>query len=209
MTTRILFLAAAGAIAIGLHPSTSHAQSASALRIEVPAVPASLEVPSGNDAFLEGLAVGTQNYICLPAGTGFKWTFTGPQATLFLAERGELQQQLATHFLSANPVEGGLARPTWLHSSDSSQVWGRVRASATDGNYVKAGAIAWLLLEVAGTAAGPTDGSLLARTTFIQRINTSGGLAPASGCAQASDVGTVMMAPYTTDYVFYRSSNRR
>jgi hypothetical protein len=209
MMSRLLVLATAGAIVIGLNLSVSAAQSAIPQRIEVPTVPAALEVPSGNEVYLQGHAVGTQNYICLPATPGFKWTFTGPQATLFLSLGDELQQQIATHFLSANPLEGNTARPTWQQSADSSQVWGRVRASSTDAAYVQAGAIPWLLLDAAGTAAGPTEGSFFAQTTFIQRVNTSGGIAPSSGCGQAKEVGAVALVPYSTDYLFYRSTNRR
>ena len=50
---------------------------------------------------------------------------------------------------------------------------------------------------------GPTGGDLLTRTTFIQRVNTSGGLAPATGCSQASDVGKKAFIPYTADYFFF------
>jgi hypothetical protein len=207
--SRSLFLAVAGIVAVGLNPSAAAAQVVSAHRIEVPVVPAALEVPQGNDAFLEGAAFGTQNYVCLPATGGYKWTFTSPTATLYLSERGELQQQIATHFLSANPLEGGVLRPTWQHSSDSSAVWGRVRASSSDLNYVQKDSIPWLLLEVAGTTVGPADGSLLSRTTFIQRLNTSGGIAPTAGCAQPSDVGMLALVPYRTDYIFYRAATRR
>jgi hypothetical protein len=213
--TRSLFVAAVGVVAIAVNPTASSAQTASAQRIdvpqriEVPLVPAALEVPQGNVAFLEGAAIGTQNYVCLPASPGFKWTFTSPQATLYVVQSDERLQQIATHFLSANPIEGGTLRPTWQHSSDSSAVWGKVRASSTDLNYVENGAIPWLLVEVAGSAAGATDGSSLTRTTFIQRVNTSGGLAPATGCAQASDVGNLALVPYSTNYVFYRAGARR
>ena len=209
MTARLSFLVVAGAIAAGFSSSASADQSATSRHIDVPQLPSNLTVPSGNEAFLEGQAVGTQNYICLPAATGFKWTFTGPQAALFLSRRGELQQQITTHFLSANPAEGNLPRPTWMHSSDSSQVWGRVKASSTDSNYVEAGAIPWLLVEAAGAAIGPTDGSLLTRTTFIHRVNTTGGVAPSTGCSQTSEVGSVALVPYSTDYIFYRARHRR
>jgi hypothetical protein len=47
-----------------------------------PPVPSNLQVPAGNRAFREGHAAGTQDYLCLPSGTGFAWTFFGPQATL-------------------------------------------------------------------------------------------------------------------------------
>jgi hypothetical protein len=209
MTTRLFCVFAAVALAVGLNPSISSAQPAALRHIDVPEVPGDLVVEEGNVAFLEGRAVGTQNYICLPVAGSFKWTFTGPQATLFLAPRGELQQQITTHFLSANPEEGNLPRPTWQHSLDSSRVWGRVKAISTDANYVEAGAIPWLLLEAAGTAEGTSGGSLLTRVTFIHRVNTSGGVAPSTGCAQASNVGVVALVPYSTDYIFYRAIGPR
>lgn len=43
-------------------------------------------------------------------------------------------------------------------------------------------AIPWLLLEVVGEQDGPTGGHKLTETTFIQRLNTSGGVAPSTGC---------------------------
>jgi hypothetical protein len=51
-------------------------------RVDVPPVPANLEVPDGHEAFFAGYAVGTQNYICMPAQTasGVAWRFLGPQA---------------------------------------------------------------------------------------------------------------------------------
>ncbi len=63
-------------------------------------VPPNLEVPPGNEAFLVGYAVGSQDYVCLPAGPGFAWSFFGPQATLFNAD----EKQLITHFLSPNQL---------------------------------------------------------------------------------------------------------
>ena len=66
--------------------------------------------------------------------------------------------------------------------------------------------MAWLLLETAGVHEGPTGGDLLTQTTFIQRVNTNGGLAPATGCAQLSDVGKKAFVPYTADYFFFTSA---
>jgi hypothetical protein len=34
-------------------------------------------------------------------------------------------------------------------------------------------------------------------------VNTSGGLAPATGCSQASDVGKKAFIPDTADYFFF------
>jgi hypothetical protein len=48
---------------------------------------------------------------------------------------------------------------------------------------------------------------MLTKTTFIQRLNTSGGVAPAaSTCATAADVGKKALVPYSADYVFYNAS---
>ena len=153
---------------------------------------------------MPGYAIGTQNYICMKVPNRWTWKFIGPQATLF-AVRGTVLQQITTHFLGIDPAEGVTARPTWQHSFDSSRVWGRLRASSADPNYVEAGAIPWLLLEAAGSAAGPAGGDVMAHTKFIQRLNTSGGLAPAEGCSENGHNGTVALVPYSTDYFFYRA----
>ena len=184
---------------------TSAAGASAQPPIDVPPVPAGLEVPAGNEVFLAGYAEGTQNYVCLPQKKGSRWVFLGPQATLFHTLGGTIIDQISTHFLSANPLEGGTARPTWQDSFDTSRVWARARASSTDPNYVEAGAIPWLLLEAAGAALGPTGGGTLAQTTFIHRLNTTGGVAPATGCGENANVGAVALVPYTTEYYFYRA----
>jgi hypothetical protein len=160
-----------------------------------PPVPEALAVPEGNRPFLLVHAFGTQNYVCLEPGAA--WTFLGPQATVFDGESG----QVMTHFLSANPVEGGALRATWQHSRDSSAVWALAIASSSDPDFVPAGAVPWLLLRVAGAEAGPTGGDRLTATSYIQRVNTGGGTAPAGACPA---VGARLLVPYTADYVFYR-----
>ena len=134
-------------LSLGISPATAQLVPA----LDVPPVPDNLEVPDGNTLFLGARAAGTQNYICLPtAKRAVAWRFLGPQATLFVEGAGGLPQQISTHFLSANPIEGGVARPTWQHSIDTSAVWGRVRSSSADPLYVAPGAVPWLLLEAAG-----------------------------------------------------------
>lgn len=164
-------------------------------------VPSNLQVPAGQQAFLIAHAQGTQNYICLPSGPRAAWAFLGPQATLFDAG-GE---QVVTHYLSPNPTENGTPRATWQHSRDTSAAWAVAIASSTDPAFVAPGAIPWLLLQVTGTQYGPAMGDRLALTTFIQRVNTAGGVAPATGCKVSADVGKRAMVPYTTEYVFYRN----
>lgn len=204
MTHRSLIVSGVFVLALALQTRVAYAQDG---RIEVPEVPATLTVPDGNVAYLQTRAYGTQNYICVPTSTGVAWKLFGPQATLYLPS---FPQQAATHFLSANPDEQGLARPTWQHSLDSSTVWGRLYAPASsDANYVAAGAIPWLLLEAAGKADGPTGGTLLSRTTYIHRVNTQGGVAPATGCTDATQLGTFVLVPYSTDYFFYRARRPR
>ena len=81
--------------------------------------------------------------------------------------------------------------------------------TSNDSNYVAPGAIAWLLLEVVGRAEGPIGGAQLKRTTFIHRVNTQGGVAPAAGCSTVSQLGATALVPYSTDYIFYRAGRQR
>src|SRR2546423_11616334 len=60
--------------------AVSHSSLADAGHVRPPPVPPTLQVPTGNKAFLEGDAIGTQDYICLLSSSGFAWTFFGPQA---------------------------------------------------------------------------------------------------------------------------------
>lgn len=161
-----------------------------------PTVPPDVRVPSDAKLFLVGHAYGTQNYVCLPSGTGFAFSLFTPEATLF----NDDDKQIITHFFSPNPDENGTIRATWESSRDTSTVWGKVVGQAS----VSADSIAWLRVDITGKADGPTGGDKLTGTKFIQRINTVGGLAPKTGCAAATDVGTRAFMPYTADYLFYR-----
>src|SRR4030095_14044126 len=221
--TPLRMVCAMGAVALSLTSAVSQPRLAAAdpkSVIVVPALPPNLEVPVGNQVYLEGHAVGTQDYICLPcpnaitpAGTcpasGFAWAFYAPQATLFDIEVGH-DKQIITHFLSPNPAEGGTPRPTWQHSRDTSTAWVNSSVpparSSTDQAFVAAGAIPWLLLPVAGTQVGPTGSDTLTKTTFIQRLDTSGGVAPAASTCTAADTGKKALVPYSADYFFYKAS---
>ena len=57
-----------------------------------------------------------------------------------------------------------------------------------------------------GAEDGPTGGDKLSDTKFVQRLNTSGGLAPLTGCSSLADVGKKAFVPYTADYFFYRDA---
>jgi len=200
---RLWFIAYAAALAVAwtvAQPYPGHAD-----KIMPPPVPSNIQVPAGNKAFLEGHAIGTQDYICLPSDSGFAWTFFGPQATLF----NDDDKQVITHFLSSNPFESGTPRATWQHSRDTSTVWAMAIASSSDPAFVAPGAIPWLLLEVVGAEDGPTGGDKLSETTFIQRLNTSEGVAPSTGCTLSEDVGKKALVSYTADYFFYKATNRK
>lgn len=164
-------------------------------------VPANLRVPDGNKHLFTAHAVGTQNYVCLPNKTGgVAWTLYGPDATL----HGENNETIGMHFLT--PDASGAALASWQGTDGS-----RAQASAVEKSmekpFVGENAVAWLLLKVSGTtpARGTPGKYPFSSTTFVQRIHTSGGLAPGSGCAAAGDVGAKALAPYQADYVFYGS----
>lgn len=182
-------------------------QTASGQSVVPAPTPANIQVPAGNTAYMKGYAVGTQNYVCLPADTGLAWKFQAPQATVFLTYRLfnlEVRQQIMTHFLSPNPTEDGKpARATWQSSLDTSSVWAKKIAESSDPAYVAPGAIPWFLLQAVGTQRGPSGGTMMSPTTYIQRVNTTGGVAPAVGCTEA---GAIQFVPYTAEYIFYQAN---
>jgi hypothetical protein len=123
--------------------------------------------------------------------------------------------QIITHFLSpntnpnanpANPLPFGNA--TWQSSVDSSKVWAQALhsiAAGSDPSCPNAGAIGCLLLQSIGSQQGPAGGKVLTKATFIQRLNTKGGSAPADGCATIADVGKQVLVPYSADYYLFLS----
>ncbi len=179
-------LAAAGAVT-----ATIAALSLSGVahaRPDEPDVPDTIQVEAGNKVFLVGHAVGVQIYSCTDGASGPRWTFGGPRADVY-GENGKL---VMTHF-------GG---PTW-QARDGSKVVG----SRVDGVTVDPTAIPWLLLSAAPTTAGP-DGDRLTSTTFIQRINTTGGVEPPAAECNASTAGTTEEVAYTADYYFWKATGR-
>jgi hypothetical protein len=192
---------AAGAIVLGFGSSSAMAQ-------QLPPMPSKLQPPAGHSLFFKAHAVGTQDYMCLPSTTGVAWKLVGPEATLYQTVLG-FTQQMATHFLSPNPEEGGLPRATWQLALDTSRVFAKMIESSADPIYVAPGAIAWFLLEKVGTQTGPEGGAFLTQTTYIQRLNTSGGPAPMLGCSQPADIGALVLVPYEADYFFYKANRPR
>lgn len=150
-----------------------------------PVVPANLAVPPGNELYLVGHARGYQIYTCQQAQpSGFAWVLLAPFAGLV----DDAGVGVATHY----------AGPSWTGADASTVVGTRVASAPAPGG----NAIPWLLLAASSTS-GPVGGTFQV-TTFIQRINTTGGLAPSSGC-DAAHVGATVAVPYTADYYFYRA----
>ena len=206
----------AAALMLGLLSGAVH--HAAAQTIASPKTPTLITPAEGNTAFMVGHATGTQGYICLPTATGAAWTVNGrPEATLFSRFFG-LDVQIITHFLSpdANPNKIApdplpFGNATWQSSLDSSKVWAAVFNNAmitagTDDSCPNTGSIPCLLLQTIGTQQGPTGGKLMTQVSFVQRLNTKGGAAPADGCSVAADVGKQTLVPYTADYYFFHEA---
>ena len=223
---RLRYYMTAGAIAIAISGIVFAQDTAEDKKDEItfsqlssPATPVDITPQEGNSAFLAGHGVGTQGYVCLPSGSGASWTVNNarPEATLFTNVFGAAVE-IITHFLSPveNPNDVGPKPPrfgdvTWQSSFDSSRVWAQKTNfihAGTDASCPNAGAIDCLLLQTIGSKQGPTGGNVLSKTTFIQRLNTKGGSAPASGCSFAGDVGRQTLVPYSAEYVFFRANDR-
>ena len=179
--------------------------------------PGAFPLPPGTSEFLATHATGTQGYVCLPSGSGVSFTVNNarPEATLFSNIFGEAFQ-IITHFLSPDtnpnefaPTPPPFANATWQSSFDSSKVWGQplqAIPAGSDASCPNAGSISCLLLQAIGSHRGPTGGKILTKTTYILRLNTDGGSAPASGCSVPTDVGKQTLVSYSADYYFLRSN---
>lgn len=214
-------IAQRGLLAVAFVIAFAFCTTAASAQIKVPPTPTLISAPEGAKVFLVGHAKGTQGYVCLPTAPDADtaaWTVNParPEATLFTNFFGQ-DFEIITHFASPDakpnkfapsPLPGS-GNATWQGSLDSSRVW----AAVLHGNSVppsvdnpscpNLGSINCLLLQSIGNDAGPTGGRLLADVTFVQRLNTKGGLAPVNGCATSDDVGKQALVPYSADYYFY------
>jgi hypothetical protein len=179
---RMTRLALAGAAAIAA--ALPVAQAAQAKPVPPP-VPTKVQVPAGNEVFLKRHAIGVQIYTCGSTATGYSWGSSVPRADLY-DKHGMLR---GTHY----------AGPTWEDHDGS-----KVTAARVDGATVDTTAIPWLLLKA---TPSPSTHGKLGKTTYIQRVATTGGLAPAAADCNAATVGTVAEAPYTADYYFWKAKH--
>ena len=144
-------------------------------------VPTALAAAADEQPVLTVSATGVQIYQCRTDASGAPaWAFVAPEAELF-DHRG---RSVGTHG----------AGPHWT-AHDGSRVVGKLRARA---DAPRADAIPWLLLDATANAAPGAFGGV----TSIQRLRTTGGVAPAGGC-RADTAGATARVPYTADYVLF------
>lgn len=138
-----------------------------------------LQVPPGHAVAFHVYALGVQIY----SWNGTSWVFAAPEATLFAA--ANYHGEVGIHY----------AGPTWESNSGSTVVGSRLESCAPDPT-----AIPWLLLQAVSTE-GP---GIFSAVTYIQRVNTTGGLAP---IAPGASIGAEVEVPYTAEYYFYRAED--
>ena len=146
------------------------------------ALPAPVRVPAGHDLRLWSVAKGAIKYVCrkqAQAGGGYAWAADAPAARLYDVYLREIGRYY-----------GG---PTW-ESVDGSKVTARQLAVVP----AEAGSMPLQLLQ-----ARPASGrGTMQGVSYIQRLNTRGGVAPDQPC-DARSAGSERMVTYEADYVFY------
>lgn len=148
-----------------------------------PDVPAGVAAPSGHRPAMTLKGIGLLTYECrAKAGMGgdFEWVFAGPDAAL-----QDMQG------IKVGRYYGG---PTWEHQ-DGSKVTGKQLAVAP-------GAPGAIPLQLVQAAPAMGTGAFTG-VTYIQRVNTIGGVAPSAPC-NATRTGAKQAVSYSADYVFYK-----
>jgi hypothetical protein len=187
VTTAAIFTGCADDRVVGLSGNTAPLAALASAEIDDAAEPGSaartvdlgtcdnLGAPSGSRLALRVYASGVQVY----EWDGARWGFIAPVAELFANADGS--GIIGTHFHG----------PTWK-STSGSWVIGEVVERCTP----NPDAVAWLLLRAASTGGH----GVFQRTSFIQRVNTVGGIAPVE---PGTTPGQRAHVPYTTEYLFY------
>lgn len=125
-------------------------------------------------------ASGVQIYQCSNLGDGWGWTYVAPDVTLYEGTRS-----IGEH-----------KRPDlWESTSDRSSVTAVPRVNQGAG----AGNLPWQLMRAA--PLNPTG--MFANVTYVQRVNTQGGLPSPTGCGPGLE-GTENRVPFRADYYFYK-----
>ncbi len=149
------------------------------------ALPGPVQVPPGNKVAMETVGIGQITYECRVKAnaTGeYEWFFVGPDAKL-MDRNG---RQVGKYY----------GPPATWENMDGSKVTATQVAVAP----AMAGSIPLQLVK-----ANPAMGNgMMTGTTYIQRVATRGGVAPAIACA-ASNMGAKQIVQYQADYIFYRA----
>lgn len=142
-------------------------------------VPTMLAPPAGNTMTSVFKAKGVQIYGCTDA----KWALIEPAASLTGLTLSPVKTATALHFRG----------PSWESDEDGSLVEGTspVSAPSTTPNSIPQ------LLVTAKTTRGA---GVFSGVTFIQRLSTVGGVAPATTCA----AGETTAVPYKAVYRFFK-----
>lgn len=151
----------------------------------IPETPAAVKVPAGHELSMVAVGTGELSYECrvkANATVTYEWQFTGPKAVL-TEKNGKV----------IGKYYGG---PTW-ESNDGSKVTGKQVAIAP-------GAATAIPLQLVKTNPSSGQGSM-SDISYIQRLNTVGGLAPTDSC-NADNIGMVKTVKYQADYLFYKAA---
>ena len=175
-------LAAAAALALTACASN---MGAPAMMYSQASLPDAVKVPVGNRVAMETVGVGQITYECKPKANmagQFEWVFVGPDAKL-LDRDGK---QVGKYY----------GPPATWEANDGSKVTGAQLAIAPGG----AGNIPLQLVK-----ANPATGmGAMTGITYIQRVATAGGVAPAAPCTTATK-GQKQIVQYKSDYIFYKA----
>jgi len=157
--------------------------SASAHPGTQPTVPAPIAVPPGYMLLFHSHAKGVQTYECQNG----QWAFHAPRALLFDPQS---YQPTAIHY---GGIDRGLtAGPWWESLGDHSRIRGGNAVSAPSPNANSIPLLRLEVLERQGTG-------VFSPVSYIQRLNTMGGVGPTGECQP----GAQRWVPYTADYYFY------
>ena len=174
MNSPVATLMITGGIVLILATQAAHAQSA---------VPDAVKVPDGHSVMLETVGVGQITYECrdkanAPGQT--EWTFVGPKAVL----NDRAGKQVGDYF----------GPPATWQAKDGSKVTGTQLAIAPAAK----GDLPYQLVQ-----ANPAEGKgAMNGVSYIQRLATRGGVAPASACSMQNK-GEKKIVEYQADYIFW------
>lgn len=182
----VVSVAALTLAACGSMGGSQMAQMAPAQPYSQASLPDVVKVPGGHVVAMETVGAGDITYECRakasPAGE-FEWVFVGPDARL-MDRKGT---QIGRYF----------GPPATWENKDGSKVTGAQLAVAP----ANAGSIPLQLVK-----ANPAMGAgAMQGVTYIQRVATQGGVAPAAVCA-ASSLGQKQIVKYKADYIFWRAA---